>query len=866
MQKTSFSSLFIFLSATLLFANLRIAQAQVFEASCTPNAGYTLFEGFHYQRCGMPDFDQHRIEGSFDGSFLFAQDVTGLSNDGRMYCVPTSTLNIMAYLADRGADFVKPGPGFSNPNPDRDMYESITEDLFRMGQLMEINIYKGTKGSGWKKGVEEWLASSTDETGGYNLNYFFARGFIAASSTFAGPSPELIAQHGAQGSLILVSVDWMKERVSVVGDHLGFELTGAHMVTGTAAYRGENGHYTIRFNDPADDGINSNQSPFRQLTFATEPVVDLFDTDNGDEDFNPLPGVRYKVIGYGSAFLQSISHITPKFGIFPDPEIPGTLSKIAALDISDLTKNITINSDILRDLEIAPFGALHAALLPDGTIVKINSIDGSITELVKIPGAKKIAYDNLGRILVLSEDELTALDQDGNQLSPRPTPIAAEAIVFDPSGGRIVVFNRAEQQLVFLDNDLLPIGSFQLPDSFLPTDANIPVRMNINTKSGAIALLADGNPRILSISFPAGAILTEQILLGDGSVRPAGLVADESGIFYVLDQDTGLIKAFDENGAAFAGAPFNGIRSTADFRILQSMDIGELPDVDNQLPEDAPSFVRSLQLVSQTNFVIQGQSHSVKFALQDTANAQTIANRTLRWQISGANPASGNATTDANGEVLISWPGTNLGQDDLSVFEDLNNDSSPSVLEPAIVVVENTMIADLPVVSAAELRKREGTVGRRCGKYTTFSFKVSLSAPSSAPVSVVVSTIDKTAKSKQPKRDFVAIIDRTVTFQPGETEKLVNVKVEADTHIETDEFFVLQFKDVVNATLATTEVTGTILNDDRKHPKGKYKDKHHHSDKDKGHLHDNYDHSHKDGDTKKEETKDKNGSSSSKKK
>src|SRR5690606_3970915 len=101
------------------------------------------------------------------------------------------------------------------------------------------------------------------------------------------------------------------------------------------------------------------------------------------------------------------------------------------------------------------------------------------------------------------------------------------------------------------------------------------------------------------------------------------------------------------------GAPFVGISSTPDFRILQSMDIGEWDEVDNQLPEDAPSFVRSLQLVNQTNIVSQGNTHTVVIRLEDNSEEE-IAGRTLKWEITGANPASGTVVTDNNGAALLS--------------------------------------------------------------------------------------------------------------------------------------------------------------------------------------------------------------------
>jgi hypothetical protein len=54
----------------------------------------------------------------------------------------------------------------------------------------------------------------------------------------------------------------------------------------------------------------------------------------------------------------------------------------------------------------------------------------------------------------------------------------------------------------------------------------------------------------------------------------------------------------------------------------------------------------------------------------------------------------------------------------------------------------------------------------------------------------------------------------TVTFQPGETTKIVRIRVYGDKQVESDETFKLVLAYPTNAQLAVDSVIGTILNDD----------------------------------------------------
>src|SRR5205823_5536883 len=111
-----------------------------------------------------------------------------------------------------------------------------------------------------------------------------------------------------------------------------------------------------------------------------------------------------------------------------------------------------------------------------------------------------------------------------------------------------------------------------------------------------------------------------------------------------------------------------------------------------------------------------------------------------------------------------------------------------------------------PTIAINDVSASEGNTGT-----TPFAFTVTLSNPSSQTVTVHYATADGTATVAD--NDYVAA-SGTVTFAPGVTSKVVAVTINGDTKVEADETFVVNLTSPVNATLADSSATGTILNDD----------------------------------------------------
>lgn len=122
-----------------------------------------------------------------------------------------------------------------------------------------------------------------------------------------------------------------------------------------------------------------------------------------------------------------------------------------------------------------------------------------------------------------------------------------------------------------------------------------------------------------------------------------------------------------------------------------------------------------------------------------------------------------------------------------------------------------TAVCDIGAFEARQqLSIADVTVVEGTGGTTTAAFTVTLTPAAAQPVTVDYTTV---AGSAQPGSDFAAIA-ATLTFNPGQTVKLVNVQVTGDANDEADETFTVQLSNAANADIIDTAATGTIVDDD----------------------------------------------------
>ena len=101
------------------------------------------------------------------------------------------------------------------------------------------------------------------------------------------------------------------------------------------------------------------------------------------------------------------------------------------------------------------------------------------------------------------------------------------------------------------------------------------------------------------------------------------------------------------------------------------------------------------------------------------------------------------------------------------------------------------------------------TEGNSSGVKAILTFYLSESTKST--VSFIWSTVDSTAKAGE---DYEAVSGSTVTFNPGETTKTIQINIISDTILEFNEKFNVKISGLQNATSTKSTASVTILNDD----------------------------------------------------
>jgi Calx-beta domain/Right handed beta helix region/Domain of unknown function (DUF4214) len=113
----------------------------------------------------------------------------------------------------------------------------------------------------------------------------------------------------------------------------------------------------------------------------------------------------------------------------------------------------------------------------------------------------------------------------------------------------------------------------------------------------------------------------------------------------------------------------------------------------------------------------------------------------------------------------------------------------------------------LPRLTINDVTHSEGDAGT-----TDYTFTISLSRDTDQTVTVDYATANNTATEPS---DYTALPTTTLTFNPGETTKMVTVQVKGDTDFEADETFFVNLSNVnANATIQDGQGVGAINNDD----------------------------------------------------
>lgn len=257
---------------------------------------------FFNEVLGVPDFDQRRMPVGID---------PGLPLNGINYCVPTSHMNWLAFVANRGYPDISPGGPLNWNRPTGPRYFAATLNIDALGGVMSTDPAFGTTVGGEVSGLTQWL--SIPPTFNYTRMDFGVSCNLLGDGV--GIYMDWIGWAMARGGLVTLHVGWYQ----IQGDGT-FVRNGGHAVSLTR-FVGQgpanNRRYAIGIHDPAsDDSDSTRQSPFTMEQYRLSPqTVTIPAIDSG-------PIVVWRVDNYASGgtvgFIDGYTTLFPQQALVLD--------------------------------------------------------------------------------------------------------------------------------------------------------------------------------------------------------------------------------------------------------------------------------------------------------------------------------------------------------------------------------------------------------------------------------------------------------------------------------------------------------------------------------------------------------------------
>lgn len=217
--------------------------------------------------------------------------------------------------------------------------------------------------------------------------------------------------------------------------------------------------------------------------------------------------------------------------------------------------------------------------------------------------------------------------------------------------------------------------------------------------------------------------------------------------------------------------------------------------------------------------ISEGTESSIKAIITVSLSVKSKENVTLRWSTNNGTAMAGEDYMASTDETVVFSPGKTLTQIEIEIVNDdvfeadehffvtivnVQNASLGNSQCKVIILNDDVFIPELIIPSALNISE-----GNEILKIIAMPIK--LSGPTTNQVSMKWSTADGTAKAGQ---DYEIVTNRQLVFEPGETEKNIEVGIIGDDIFEMDDTFLIQFTELINCIAEKTEIAVTILNDD----------------------------------------------------
>jgi hypothetical protein len=488
-------------------------------------AAYSGSDQFIYEIIHMPDLDQRRDAGGPAG---------GLPNNGSMYCVPTSCMNMCLYAANHGFPGMIPGPGNYQSQA---LYGTATSSIELMGILMGTNPSSGTSGGPAHSGLLLWVLGS-------GLGGKLTVSHLYKSSSYT-PTFTKMSQKALNGQL----VSFAYGRYEIDGTYLGFPLvgdrTGGHMVTlSKAAASGSSKYLLCR--DPADDGTNSTQSMF---TNRELDVTDgLFFFCSSPACLRSMSALEYPSGDGKARLIDSYQTIKPKLG-YTFTETGGQLQIFVGLPFvpppgwtslasSHLFDAVNVVDLIIDPDEVGWYFVGADPSDPDMPVLgRADALSGQTEVIADLATAQAFVIGRKLDLYVLEDDKVLCINPEAEVpvAGSVPLPGPADALTYDELADEVVVL-AVEERSMLRYRAGLPAG---VPPTTVPVPDAIPLAgagmIAINPSDSSTWVVSEASSSIWGWSggVAGGAGVVEVAL--PQFEQPSCVEFDDTGRMYVTD-------------------------------------------------------------------------------------------------------------------------------------------------------------------------------------------------------------------------------------------------------------------------------------------------------------------------------------------
>lgn len=511
---------------------------------------------FEFEVAHMPDFDQHRA---------------ALPNDGKMYCAPTATINLMAYLANHGYPNLNPGSGYWQlPSKYNDATAAI---LIAGGLFMATDPDDGTKTSKWFNGTRAWLNNSP------YADQFIVFSYAQSGSYF--PRVHNLAASASNGAM----VNFAYGRYEYSGGHPFVTLgsrDGGHVVTLAKAHQSGSlfDPIVLESCDPAHQYPEFNQNTQSQFANHAYDVLTHFNSNIvfGSSIINSL---NFEA---GDGLIRVIDKyiaIHPLFGygytpgshsivLFKPFQIGGFQSPLLSeFDFSSLFGEEAIVIDgVVHPDGISMFAVVDTVQGP--VLAEMNGLSGEVTTLMDVPTAKQVSFGRNRLLYVLEDDRLHEVNIDVVPERPGdPPPIQTKELPFMPAAvgywdedDKYAVLSTEENMLLLYRSEIFNAPPAIQLSLTIPLAGNASIAVPpepVTPEEGAAGspppsmwIVSDAVDRVYRINLQTGAEM--EALFFPEIVNPTGISVNDHGDLFVSTPN-GLVQLTQSDFGGWMIAP-----------------------------------------------------------------------------------------------------------------------------------------------------------------------------------------------------------------------------------------------------------------------------------------------------------------------